>query len=373
MYLKILCFVFYFVVTGAGQELGDENVCYNGIKPKLDELIDLYKKSPSISNLPTFPDINSLIDEVEDIISNIINLEKTLNKSQTIRDFINNKSENVENLKNALDLLKQIRKGIDEINQLKDIHNEAVTTCSGASELYEKFRKDVSDIKSTGNAIKASIKKILKRVEDVKNKSFQVKNDLDSVKIPESLFQQYLCDSNLQSKIQDIIDTLRNIADILRREFKGVIQEKLKEIENNSDKLEKDAAEMQKSLNEDIPKTVIKTTDVTNATIEDLKKQIEDLKDELRNMNLDQTSDDYLKDVKQKLKKLANEYETILKDVFSKDNMDKAAEELETARKTLQLINDRDALKAELDDVKKLVDTLKKGGVCSKEKISVEG
>lgn len=54
---------------------------------------------------------------------------------------------------------------------------------------------------------------------------------------------------------------------------------------------------MEKSLNGEIPKTDIKTTDATNHTIEDLKKQIQNLKDKLKNMNLDQTSDDFLKNV----------------------------------------------------------------------------
>lgn len=110
------------------------------MKPRLDDLINLYKKSPSVPNLPTFPEINSLIDEVEDITSKLINLENVFNTSQTIKNVIQNKSEEVGDLKNALDLLRSIMKQNDEMNQRKNIHNEAVDTCTEASQLYEKLK-----------------------------------------------------------------------------------------------------------------------------------------------------------------------------------------------------------------------------------------
>lgn len=53
--------------------------------------------------------------------------------------------------------------------------------------------------------------------------------------------------------------------------------------------------------------------------------------------------------------------------------MDKAADELEIATNTLRLLDERDALKRELDTVKETVDTLRKGQVCSKQTVGVEG
>lgn len=91
--------------------------------------------------MPAFPDINSLIDEVEDIISKIVNLENAFNKSEAIKNDIPNKSQEVEDLKNILDLLKSIIREIDQMNQRKNIHNEAINTCSEASRLYEKLRQ----------------------------------------------------------------------------------------------------------------------------------------------------------------------------------------------------------------------------------------
>lgn len=63
--------------------------------------------------------------------------------------------------------------------------------------------------------------KINKRIRDVDNKSLKVKSDLDSIKIPALMFQRYVCDTNLRSNIQNIIDSIRRIADLLRQKFQG--------------------------------------------------------------------------------------------------------------------------------------------------------
>ncbi|KAJ8915785.1 hypothetical protein NQ315_004597 [Exocentrus adspersus] len=375
MNLKILCALFY-VAIAARQTLNDDNVCYKGIKPRLEELIELYSNPPTSSKYPSdFPDINSLIERtdnyIKNIISDLIKVQLTFNETETIREVINDNLDEANQLREAINVLKLLEEEMKKLNEKKEGHDKSFTMCSEALKLFEQLKKNVDDVKKTGNELKAATDAILKRINDINDASIQINNNLDLINIPVSTFQQYVCDSSLQSTIQSSIDSLKNIAELLRQSFKEVIQQKIQQIENDINKNQEDINEIN-SLNTEIPTTNIKIDEKTNNTIQNLKEQIEDLKNKIDNMPMDETNDTFLDSIREKLKNLRNEYETILENVFSANNMNEVKKELELARQILRLLKEQDALKKELEDVKKIAGTLEKGGVCLKEKVNVE-
>jgi uncharacterized coiled-coil DUF342 family protein len=383
--------------------------CYHSVNTThghLLELINLFNATTSSAKVPKLVDLEQLRNDVREL-DKIKNESKMIDKKlrdldKRVTEAQNNTSndqriveEIIEKLNNISEYNSAANKILNEANNQRsraedafNLAQNASNKCQQVNDKYKEFQnllntvsKEYVGVKKTFDDATTRAKALNKDLGENFQETVKVKNDLEKIKLPANLIEDYL--SKSETNMNRIINRLKENADLLkalledsRNSWNEMLKEKGDEVMKTVAEIREDLRQMDDALRKyreafvPMDKFTPTVNDESRRLLASIKQQLEELMKRFQSMDfteeekklLGDTKNDrkYLEEIR-KRRILIKEYSLLLDAVpADEEDLDKVEDEIEKFRSTILLIEEANRLRDELERLRRNRDEILK-------------